>query len=210
MKKLQYCFWLVLLAHILLFLSFTVVLMQQQQETPSPEEDAEKSGHKPVPAYVYQEPPKPALTAENSQQPTATDGTLKSQDAKPEPQKITQASEEAKPAPTDKTPLGADPANLIAEKETDKPLIKLLSRATGKKLVYPKSAQDFRVTGKVSVRFYLTPDGMVSDVTLVGSSGSSVLDDAALTAVGAISPVKGVGAYLQHPRYLVVGIIFSA
>jgi TonB family protein len=214
MKKLQYCFWLVLIAHLLLFLSFTVVLMQSQPEDtplPPPEEDAENSGHKPVPAYVYQEPQQPMIAAEKPQSEVDTAGILKPQEKTPPQQKInTQSAEKTKPSPPEKTPLGKDPTNLFADKQTDKPLIKLLSRATGKKLVYPKSAQDFRVTGKASVRFYLTPDGVVSDVMLVGSSGSSVLDDAALTAVAAISPVRGVKVYLPEARYLVVGIIFSA
>jgi protein TonB len=208
MKKLQYCFWLVLLAHLLLFLSFAVTLIQLQQAPETPDEDAENSAPKPVPSYVYQEPQKPLMTAEN-QQPVASDGLIKPKNPAPGEPANTATKHDAS-AETRPTKAGTDPATVIANKKTDKLLIKLLSRATSKKLVYPKSAQDFRVTGKVEVRFYLTPDGQISDITLVGSSGSDVLDEAALNAVRATSPVQGVDAYLSNPKYLVVGIIFSA
>jgi protein TonB len=208
MKKIQYCFWLVLLAHLLLFFSFALTLVQLQQQPEAPDEDAENSAAKPVPSYVYQEPQKPAVTAEN-QLPVASDRLIKQPHPTPK-QLANTATQQEKSLPAKPAKAGTDPDTVMANNKTDKPLIKLLSRATSKKLAYPKSAQDFHVTGKTNVRFYLTPDGQVSDVTLVGSSGSDVLDEAALNAIRAISPVKGVNTYLSYPKYLVVGIIFSA
>ncbi|MES2217416.1 MAG: TonB family protein [Pseudomonadota bacterium] len=218
-KKLRYCFLLVLLLHLLLFLSFTVVLIEQDQNTP-PEQDEESKAQKVLPSYVYQEQPPPAPQNSPAEKPSllnpTTDNTAKNGILKPKAAPPKQPAAAATPTTMigkpSKTQSGAphsDPANLIADKPTDKPLIKLLSRATGAKLFYPKSAQDFHITGIVRIQFYITPEGVVSQIVLLQSSGSSQLDEAGLYAISNISPVKGVDVYLKKPRTLTVGIIFG-
>lgn len=98
---------------------------------------------------------------------------------------------------------------LISEKTIGKPLFKILSRALAAHLVYPKIAVDFRQRGTVKVAFMLYPNGLMGGITVIKSSGFSVLDDAALTAVNGMAPVAGVQPYVKGPMYLVAGVIFE-
>jgi protein TonB len=216
-KKLRYCFLLVLLLHLLLFFSFSVVLVASEEET-KPEMDEESKAEKILPSYVYREQPtlpaQPALPAplslDNSPtKETSKQGILKAQKEAPKAAPKPEETRIGEPSKTQSGAPHADPANLIADKPTDKPLIKLLIRATGAHLFYPKAAQDFRIMGIVRLQFHITPEGIVSEVKLLRTSGSSLLDDAGLYAINHISPVKGVDAYLKEPRTLSVGIIFG-
>jgi len=63
--------------------------------------------------------------------------------------------------------------------------------------------------GKSEVGFTIHPNGEVTDVSLLTSSGSSVLDDSAVATLKAISPVKDVDRYLKEDQYIVVGIIYG-
>lgn len=99
--------------------------------------------------------------------------------------------------------------HLIGEKTVDKSLLKLLGEAINDHLYYPKAALDFNVRGVALVGYTVAPDGRVTDIQLVKSSGANVLDQAALSAVNHISPVKGAGEFLKQPRFIVVGIIFG-
>lgn len=100
--------------------------------------------------------------------------------------------------------------NLVGDKKVvPKPLIILLGKALAKHLVYPKIAVDFKLRGMSFVGFVLHPDGTLSNVQLIQSSKAGVLDDEAIAAVSAISPVKNVNEYVDKPKKLVVGIIFD-
>jgi TonB family protein len=98
---------------------------------------------------------------------------------------------------------------LVGDKKIDKPLLTLLGKALTKHLVYPKSALDLNVKGTSIIGFLLYPDGRVSDVQLLRTSRAEVLDNAALAAANAISPVNHVGPYLAKPKFMVIGIIFE-
>jgi TonB family protein len=216
-KKLRFCFLVVLLLHLLFFLGFTVVLVEADDNKP-PEQDEESKAQRVLPSYVYQEQPPPAPQNSLEEKPsllkpvttdTAKNGILKPKTPTPKPASSAEPTMIGKPSTSQSGAPHSDPANLVADKPTDKPLIKLLSRATGAKLFYPKSAQDFHITGMVRIQFYITPQGYVSQVVLLQSSGSSQLDEAGLYAISNISPVKGVDLYLKKARTLSVGIIFG-
>lgn len=98
---------------------------------------------------------------------------------------------------------------MVGDKKVDKPLIKLLGQALAAHLIYPKSAVDFRLRGTTLVGFHLHPDGMVTDVQVVRTSGAEVLDRAAVAAAEAMSPVKAVSQFVPQTRFLVAGIIFG-
>jgi TonB family protein len=212
LRKLHYCFWLVILAHLILFLGLTLKIFYNE----TPEMYAARNVQKILPAYFYKDESNPTqqnnfMQETQTKKMTADNGILKQTKDSIEknlfpPQDI---KRKAKIAEQSAAPEQA-PVNLIADKSTDKPLIKLLSRAAAKNLVYPKSARDFLVTGTAHIQFYIFPDGRVSNITLLQSSGSSVLDDAALFAIREMSPVRGVSLYLPAARYITVGIIFSA
>jgi TonB family protein len=211
---------LALLAHLLVFITFSI---QLKNSLPAAEEAAED---KALPAYMYHDdsPPRPTPTSmpetsENTLPPepaagaeitlpnkaeTANDGILP---AKKQVDVATTQNEGKVKSFRYKVPQGS--INIKAEKQVDVPLLRILSIATAAKLFYPKIAADFQVTGTVRIRFLLTPEGTVSDVSVVESSGAGVLDKGALATIQAISPVKGVAPYLKEPQYLVVALIYD-
>lgn len=200
-------FWLSLLFHVLLFMSFTFVWVF----TPQPEE---KPAYY-VPSYVARNesnpvtpptpPPEPqSVPAPQKNIPVAENGIHKKPDI-PETPHMPNANQMTKMV-SSKESQGL---HLVGDKKLDKPLIKLLGMAISAHLSYPKIAADFNVRGLVGVGFTVYPDGHVTDIQLVKSSGADVLDRAALAAVGAISPVQGVGQFLPEAKFLVVGFIFD-
>jgi protein TonB len=164
--------------------------------------------------------PKPETsTGSIEKQETASDETiaLKKQDQT----KTTQSVTKNQPTPTDKASAVNQKASkknntkqhetqdLATKKGIDNMLLKLLSQATAAKLVYPKIAEDFRLRGTVKLKFLLFPDGKITQVGLVESSGSTVLDSSAMDTIRAISPVHGVDKYLQSPKIIQAGIIYG-
>ena len=208
--RLSYFFLFALLCHLLLFVGLTSSFTFWVHPAQDPPESDEQKGNY-VPSYVYHEPPKPMSASApvapstpvtksvSGQQAVSKQGLLPTTVKTPRETKTSKASRSQ----------SASIPNLISMKKIDKPLLKLLSKATIAQLRYPKSASDFLVKGRVLVEFMLFPSGLVSDVTLVQTSGSGVLDQAALDTINAISPVEGVDQYLQAPESIEVGIIFS-
>lgn len=200
-KKIYLFFWLALLLHLLLFLSFSLKLSNWTNDLPTEE--------KILPAYIYREEknspaPSPHLLANETHKniETSKDGIKKSILAKPTMNQPT----------SEHYSVGKGEQNinlqLKANNKIDKPLLDILSKATAAHLVYPKIAVDFHTRGTVMIGFIISPEGQVSNVTLLHSSGSTILDEAGLSAIRAISPVKKVNAYIAEPKTLVVGISF--
>lgn len=100
------------------------------------------------------------------------------------------------------------PVHLIGDKPSNDPLIKLLGKAISARLVYPRSAVDFNLKGTAYVGFTLHPNGEVTGIRIMQTSGAEVLDEAALRGIHAISPLGGANQYVPKKRFLVVGIIF--
>lgn len=99
--------------------------------------------------------------------------------------------------------------HLLGEKNIDKPFIKLLGLAIGSHLFYPRIAIDFNLHGVVLVGFVIHPEGFISDARVVRSSGTSVLDDAALIAVQKMPMINTAYLYIKKPTFLISGIIFN-
>jgi TonB family protein len=102
-----------------------------------------------------------------------------------------------------------DPVHLIGDKKISKSLIVLLGKAITAHLNYPKTAMDLNVRGTSYIGFTVYPDGHVSGIQILKTSTADVLDQAAYSAVNAISPVKHVDTYIQKPEFIVFGIIFG-
>lgn len=186
-----------ILLHVLLLLSFSLVLIPQPLITKRPGLY--------IPAYVYQ---KSTSTKKEQQQPqppreVKNNRTDESSDmkgipiSKSKPQQFTAISSHDK----------SDPIHLIGDKKVDNKLLKILGKALTAKLLYPKIAIDFRVRGTVLVGMVLHPDGSITDTKLVESSKVEVLDNAALAAVNATS-LPDISTYLNKPKFIVIGIIF--
>ena len=216
-KRMQFYFWLAILAHLLLFLSFSLVLVFE------PEQQFEKKSDRFLPAYLYKKenavshasepsPPQLAQRAASSTpeenlptQPRENALALKPALKKADPQHTSRVS----PAKAPQTSSYIEAESLKSGKPIDEPLLKELSRATSAKLFYPPQAAAFKIKGKATISFLLYPDGRVAEVTLAQSSGFRVLDEAALKTIKAISPVRDANMYLTKPRYLLAGIIFG-
>lgn len=200
-KKSHFFFCLALLVHLLLFLSFSLRFINRSE--------SEKNLDKILPAYVYREEknnplptPQPTENETHKETPTSKLGIEKPKMAKPSISKPTTASySEGK---------GEQNINLQLKTKNavDKPLLNLLSKATAAHLIYPKIAVDFRSKGTVTLSFTLSPNGQVTNIDLLRSSGSGILDNAAISAISAISPVKKVDVYLSEPQSIVVSISF--
>lgn len=92
--------------------------------------------------------------------------------------------------------------------QVNQPLLKLLYMATGEHLVYPRISADFNQSGIVKIRFKIHPNGMVTNVVMLKSSGYDFLDQAGLSAISDMSPVRNVDAYLSKPEFIEVNIVF--
>jgi len=88
-------------------------------------------------------------------------------------------------------------------------LIAMVYRDIAAHKTYPEMAQQLNQTGVATVSFMLHPDGKITALTLVRSSGYEDLDQAALEAVTAAQPFLGMHAYLHQPRQFQLKIHFQ-
>lgn len=205
----RHVFLISLLLHLLLLLSFSVVW---KAVLPDEEKPAEY-----VPAYVYHPPvavmPSPKVPPAPKQKAHPLEKTEKgglekrpAQEASPQTEAPAQTMNRQAAFPLSQQ---TQPIHLIGNKKLDQPLIRLLGQALARHLIYPRLAVDFNLHGISYIGFLLHPNGQVSQVRLMKSSGADILDQAALKGVAAMSPVVNVETYLHKERFLVVGIIFG-
>lgn len=193
-------FLLSLLLHMALLFSLVFIWISQPNKQP----DKKPSMY--VPSYTYQNQSSPSLQQQSLQKKMPAD---KSGQEKPAISTATQVRNASQSSTSTSTQV-TEAIHLVGDKKTvPKPLIKLLGKALAAHLVYPKIAMDFKLHGMAFVGFVLNPDGTLVDISLVKSSHAGILDDEAIAAVSAISPVKNVSAFVDKPKPLVVGIIFE-
>jgi TonB family protein len=202
----KWSFWFAAILHLLIFLFFSYVWVQQVKR----QENAETY----IPSYAYQE----------SAQKTVEQTTPKNQPAKEIPKKDIPTSKNGIEKPVfDQREVrfnqvmdisskkSSEPVHLIGDNsKTPQPLIIILGKALTAKLLYPKSAIDLNIGGVSVIGFVLHPDGQVTDVRLLKSSRADVLDEAAVFAASHISPVRNVGPYVKEPMPIVFGIVFGS
>jgi TonB family protein len=207
-------FWLVVFGHLLLLTLLTCSLSFSFTHDP-PEADEQKGTT--VPAYIYHDENPPVaqrLKSQRSMQSTPVASAASAQESakngiyKPQVQAKKSSAQSVAIAEEESNPATVAIPTLVSDNKIKKSLLKLLSKATAAKLFYPRSASDFNIKGTVKIRFLLFPGGGVTEVTLLESSGSGVLDNAALTTIRSISPVKDVDLFLQKSEYVEVGIIY--
>jgi protein TonB len=83
---------------------------------------------------------------------------------------------------------GRTTANTAQSAEYIKRNYRYLQRRIRDKLVYPSQARKAGLQGVSEVSFTIHEDGRVSAVSLVKSSGHSILDEAALETIYAAAP----------------------
>lgn len=86
-------------------------------------------------------------------------------------------------------------------------LLVLLHNAIASKQIYPANAAMLGQHGNVALSFILQSSGVISTITIKKSSGFSLLDNAAVAAVQAISPFTQM--QIAHTTNLTIQIQFS-
>lgn len=220
----EHALWLSLLGHFLFFGSFILVIHFTADKAP-PLPSAAVSAYAvtamamPTPAVTPSPPtPTPIKTQEKSLKKTK-DIVEKPMKAVATPKPAAQAKplqgkreirfSKASP-PIDLTnPYDREPLHLVGESKIVPPLVRILARAIGQHLYYPRVAAEFNLRGVVLVGFVLHPEGYITDVRVVKSSDAGVLDDAARDGVAAVATVGQVSEYVDKPEFLVIGVIFG-
>lgn len=216
----QKTFWISLLFHTLILIAYLLTFRHVL-----PPREIPPALY--VPSYVYQPSPPPAPAARPAekqapvQKQTAAEALANQEDSDFDlshykMKQTTAAESETALTETSLAQFHAaavskqhePPVNMIGEKLLDDPLKKLLGIAITKHLYYPDAAQELNMHGVSAVGFTLYPDGTVTNVQIMHSSGEKVLDAAAAAAVNEMGPVSNVDIYVKKPRFLVVNIIF--
>jgi len=100
-------------------------------------------------------------------------------------------------------------AQSSSQGEQAKGLLALLHAAIQNKQQYPPSALQMQRQGRVTVGFKLYPNGVISELQLVKSCGTTSLDAAALAAVRLAAPFKQVDTYLKTVEDFTIDIVFA-
>lgn len=198
-KKIQICFLIALIVHILLFFSLTTIL-----RIPPLQNKTENS----LPAYIYKEeknnPIEHTFTQpQEKSEPVSENGLSKPMKLKT-PQTLTR---------TEELSIGKGEQNinlkLKADNKMDHKLLNILTKAVASHLKYPKIAVDFRLKGTTVIGFILSPNGELSEIKVLHSGGNIVLDQEALRAISTVSPLIGINHYLQKPEFIQFAILFG-
>lgn len=94
-----------------------------------------------------------------------------------------------------------------ARHERENDYLQALQRALSKRRYYPASAQRRGLEGTVRVQFTIAADGSFGSIRVVGSSGSSQLDKAALTTVKRLARFDPIPTAIGRRNWTVVAPI---
>ena len=98
----------------------------------------------------------------------------------------------------------------IVEKQLENSkILKLLHDAIASRQQYPESALQLNQSGIVSISLSVYPDGRLSDIVILRSSGIGSLDTAALAAVRSIQRLPDMRLYLQETGKFSIDVVFA-
>lgn len=100
-------------------------------------------------------------------------------------------------------------ANATQRGEKTSELVAMLHAAIQKQQRYPDMAMQMEREGRVSLKFKLYANGTVSHLSIVKSSGTASLDEAAMNAVKNAVPFSRVDQYLSEPQDYKIDVIFE-
>lgn len=89
-------------------------------------------------------------------------------------------------------------------------LLSMLHDAIAEHQYYPDSAIALKQAGTVTLQLQLYPDGHMTHIAVINSSGFSSIDLAALDAVRAVHLIQHAGEYLTAAETFKVQVIFVA
>ncbi|WP_119300390.1 energy transducer TonB [Dongia deserti] len=155
---------------------------KKKVEQPKPEKPKEK----PKKEVVQKPKPKP----EPDLEPTVVQ--------KPAPQATQQDAAAAEPVPAAPTPAAPSAAEIARRTAAEANWQGMLQAHLQKHQKYPRSAQRRSVEGTAFIRFRMDRSGKVLSYSLVRSSGSETLDEAALAMIEDAQPLPPLPADLPH------------
>jgi protein TonB len=84
-----------------------------------------------------------------------------------------------------------------------------LHDAIANNLIYPNQAVFLNLSGIARVSFILFPSGVIQSIKVIKSSGSAILDQAAVATLHKIVPFVPAEKYLKSSQYFTISIGFK-
>jgi TonB family protein len=164
-----------------------------------------------VNSYVYQDPISENRIAASNQNHSAPAEHIERKVAANGIQKVTPLK---KPMPTSEklesqTAQSSRQQSPVSRGQQTSELIALLHAAIQKQQRYPASALQLEREGRVKVKFTLDTHGMISNLQVAESSGTSSLDEAALSAVKDAAPFTEAMQYLHETQVYNIDVAFE-
>ena len=95
------------------------------------------------------------------------------------------------------------------DSKTNNILLKILHDTIADKLIYPDSALLLKQTGTVKIGLMLYPNGQITNISILKSSGAGSMDAEAMIAVQSISLIEQAHVYLTAAKYFSVDVVFA-
>ena len=88
-------------------------------------------------------------------------------------------------------------------------LLEQLHDDIARHLLYPDAAVTLDLSGRVTLKFLLLPSGVIQQVSVLRSSGSPILDNAAMLTLAKVSPFMPATHYLHQADCLTIPVSFE-
>jgi len=95
------------------------------------------------------------------------------------------------------------------KKTIDNILLKILHNKIADNLSYPDSALMLKQNGTVKIGLLLFPNGQLTHISILKSSGVTSMDSAAIAAVQSIPVIEEAHAYLSTAEFFSVDVVFQ-
>ncbi|GMB96824.1 hypothetical protein NHP22001_14130 [Helicobacter sp. NHP22-001] len=185
--------------------------LEHTQQTPTPPKQPPKQEPKPKPHPHHKPKPKPKPTPKPKPEPKPEPKPTPKPEPKPEPtpkpepkpeptpkpepkpepkkeeqtkaKDLDKKQEPKKPQESNKTSQGAKTSSMAYNQGVSDAFLMKIQMAISSKNRYPRMAMIREIEGEVLVEFVLNTNGSTTDIKISKSSGSDILDHAALQAV---------------------------
>lgn len=99
--------------------------------------------------------------------------------------------------------------NKAKNNSTERILLEILHNAIAANLIYPESALLLNQNGTVKIGLTLFPNGQITQVAMLKSSGIESMDKAAIAAVQSIAVIEEARRYLSTKEFFSVDVVFQ-
>lgn len=190
-----------LLLHLLAFLVIGIYFDFSSQSFLSGNPDVQT-----VSSYIYPYPAKKTSIASEKQLSPQPQPAKKPD--RPPIEKATRKISLAQKTTTNASPPSS-PQSPASNGQKTSELVALLHAAIQKHQRYPASALQMEREGRVTLKFTLHTNGGISGISILHSSGTDSLDEAALEAVHHAVPFRQVSHYLREAQEYRIDVVFE-